>query len=393
MGTLLSVHWRPNKFLHNKILRVMKYIILLLIGILFIGCSSETGDTVLHVRHVDLSHVQDVSAFDLVDSITVVSLETNDSCLVSYMRSIQKKGDKLYILDGRQETLFCFGMDGSFLFKIHRLGNGPEEYQHIESFCLDEQGNIYLVEPWGIIHMYSPHGEFMRRIEVFDKTSVINKIYCIDDELITGCHFHDVTIGHFPLRNDQMSVYRVTNELTAEYVLYYQYGESVYLVSSLTGMVCQLGHDGYAPYLQWDFGKGNNDTADLLEKVRGCSGSILGEVGLGKLFKSAIYSAFENDRFNFMVLEYDNDFIHVVYDKLKQEPLVFRKTKEKTIFAFCNLTDGVLVYNPPVVIGNPERDLTCIRPEMLDVANARRLAQGEQGENNPSITLFWLKNK
>lgn len=371
----------------------MKLLILLLIGTLSIDCASETGDAASIVRRVNLSHVQDVSVFDLVDSITVVSLETNGSCLVSYMRSIKKKDDKLYILDGRQETLFCFGMDGSFLFKIHRLGNGPEEYQHIESFCLDEQGNIYLVEPWGIIHMYSPHGEFMRRIEVFDKTNVVNEIYCINEELITGCCSHDVTIGHFPLCNDQVSAYQVANEWTAGRVVYYQYGESVYLVSSLTGMVWQLKHDGYESYLQWDFGKGNNDTADLLEKVRGCSGSILGEVGPGKLFKSAIYSAFENDRFNFMVLEYDNDFIHVVYDKLKQEPLVFRKTKEKTIFAFCNLTDGVLVYNPPVVIGNPGRDLTCIRPEMLDVANARRLAQGEQGENNPSITLFWLKNK
>lgn len=125
----------------------MKNVILLLIGTFFIGCSSKTNDAGLIVRHVDLSHVQDVSVFDLVDSITVVPLETNDSCLVSYMRSIKKKGDKLYILDGKQETLFCFKIDGSFLFKIHHLGNGPEEYQHIEDFCLDEQGNIYLVVP------------------------------------------------------------------------------------------------------------------------------------------------------------------------------------------------------------------------------------------------------
>ena len=371
----------------------MKYVVLILIGFLYIGCSSKVSDEGLSIHHVDLSQAKEVSAFDLVDSISVVSLETNDSCLVSYIRGIKKKDDKLYILDGKQETLFCFNMDGVFLFKIHNLGNGPEEYQHIENFCLDAQGNIYLVEPWGVIHQYDSYGKFVQRIETFDKINVINDIYCIKNELITASCFHKIKVGHISLQDKQISVYQVIDELIAERVQYYQYGESVYFVSSLTGQICKLESENYTPYLQWDFGKDNNDATDLLEKVRECSGTIFGEVGPGKFFRNAIYSAFENDRFNFIVLEYNNDFVHVVYDKLKKEYLVFKKTKEKTIFAFCNLTDGVLVYNPPIVTGDPGRDLTCIRPEMLDAPNALRLAKGEQGENNPSITIFWLKNK
>ena len=371
----------------------MKPVVLLLIGILYMGCSSRTSEGGTLVRYVDLSKTKEVSVFDLVDSISVVALETNDSCLVSYIYSIKKKDDKLYILDGKQEAFFCFNMDGTFLFKIHNLGNGPEEYQHIESFCLDEQDNIYLVEPWGIIHQYDSYGKFVRRIEVFDKINVINDIYCIKDELVMGCCSHEVSIGHISLPDKQISVYQVADEISAERVQYYQYGESVYFVSSLTGQICKLESENYVPYLQWDFGKNNNDTTDLLKKARECPRTIFDEVGPGKFFRNAISWAFENDRFHFMELWYNDNFMYVVYDKLKKEPLVFRRTKENTIFALCQLTDGALIYAPTGIKGNSNLDLTCIRPEMLDAPNALRLAKGEQGENNPSITIFWLKNK
>ena len=372
---------------------MMKFIVLTLTGILCLACSSKVSNGEIYIHHVDLSQRNEVSVFDLVDSISVVALETSDSCLVSCINCIRKKDNKLYILDGRQETFFCFNMDGTFLFKIHSFGNGPEEYQHIESFSLDEQGNIYLVEPWGIIHQYDSHGKFVRRMEVFDKINVINDLYYVNGQLITANFSHKVTIGHISLQDGQISTYKIAEEFSLERAIPYQYGESVYLVSSLAGQICKLGNENYTPYLQWDFGKANNDTTDILEKAKERQGTILGEVGPGKLFRNAIVNAFENDRFNFMILEYDNDFIHVVYDKLKKEHIVFRKTKEKTIFAFCDLTDGALIYNPPIIRGNPGRDLTCIRPEMLDASNARRLAKGEEGENNPSITIFWLKNK
>lgn len=372
---------------------MMKFIVLALTGILCLACSSKVSNGEIYIHHVDLSQRNEVSVFDLVDSISVVALETSDSCLVSCINCIRKKDNKLYILDGRQETFFCFNMDGTFLFKIHSFGNGPEEYQHIESFSLDEQGNIYLVEPWGIIHQYDSHGKFVRRMEVFDKINVINDLYYANGQLITVNVFHEVTIGHISLQDGPISTYKIAEEFSLERAIPYQYGESVYLVSSLAGQICKLGNENYTPYLQWDFGKANNDTIDILEKVKERRGTIFDEVGPGKLFKNAISWASENDRFNFIELWYNDNIIYVVYDKLKKEPLVFRRTKENTIFALCSFTDGVLIYAPSGIKNNTDLDLTCIRPEMLDASNARRLAKGEEGENNPSITIFWLKNK
>lgn len=93
----------------------MKPVVLLLIGILYMGCSSRTSEGGTLVRHVDLSKTKEVSVFDLVDSISVVALETNDSCLISYIYSIKKKDDKLYILDGKQDAFFLFQYGWYFL--------------------------------------------------------------------------------------------------------------------------------------------------------------------------------------------------------------------------------------------------------------------------------------
>lgn len=84
---------------------------LALISLLILGCKSQE-----EAQIVDLERNDEVSIFDLVDSISVVKLETNDQCLIKKIDRIIPYENRLYIFDSRLNTVFCFDLKYSPLF-------------------------------------------------------------------------------------------------------------------------------------------------------------------------------------------------------------------------------------------------------------------------------------
>lgn len=78
------------------------------------------------------------------DSITFVPLETNDKSLISSITKILYKNETYYIFDRVQAMIFLFDANGSYITKIHNIGNGPGEYADISDFDLDADLNIYI---------------------------------------------------------------------------------------------------------------------------------------------------------------------------------------------------------------------------------------------------------
>ena len=137
---------------------MFKNIILFISFAFCYGCIDQKKEKEATEIIVAIDHSMQVSVFNLVDSVTIVPLETSDSCLISTISRIVKHGNQLYVLDRKINTFFCFDLNGKLQFKINRTGNGPGEYQYIETFAVNPQGEILLLEPWGNLYCFDSTG-------------------------------------------------------------------------------------------------------------------------------------------------------------------------------------------------------------------------------------------
>jgi hypothetical protein len=65
----------------------------------------------------------------LFDSLYIVHLETNENSIIGNINSITIMRDTIYILDSwKTKSLFQFDMNGKFIRKFGRNGNGPGEF-------------------------------------------------------------------------------------------------------------------------------------------------------------------------------------------------------------------------------------------------------------------------
>lgn len=78
------------------------------------------------------------SLSDIADSIWMTPLATNPDGLLTSPQKILIDNNKFFMMENEQEeAVFCYSIEGDFLFKIDRKGRGPGEYSLLGDFTLD----------------------------------------------------------------------------------------------------------------------------------------------------------------------------------------------------------------------------------------------------------------
>lgn len=374
----------------------MKQIIFLLIFVLA-GCSKKSSlDENVPTIKINLDQLSDVSLTEFTDSIGVVSLETNDSCLIASVFKIVKQNNLLYILDQRQNTLFCFDLNGRYHFKINDYGIGPDEYQAIEDFTVTETGLIYLLEPWGNVYCYDKEGKLTQKISLLEKLKSYNEILATDSALVIFSLWGQVL--YYPMGNDNKEKIYDLNppmEILCPLNRSYVYHNKVRTISLFHSKVSELSEEGLMTCCIWDFQRKNNDEGNVEKLIQflvnertnsGFDKTILDYVGSGKLLNQFVYKIFENDRYMILLMDYKDDFMHVIYDKKEKKNLVFKQTKENTILHTSVFTnDAFIYYERPFI--KSDRNLNCLPSDIL-----KKYEEKQESESNPLITIFYLKN-
>jgi hypothetical protein len=112
------------------------------------------------------------------DSVSYIPLETKDNCLISKIEKMIVWNNRYYIWDKMLETIYCYGSDGKYIFKIAKKGAGPEEYQNISDFTVNQKnGDVYIRSDLGFAFFhYSCNGIFIKRTftELIMSTFAIN---------------------------------------------------------------------------------------------------------------------------------------------------------------------------------------------------------------------------
>jgi hypothetical protein len=99
---------------------------------------------------VDIDRRDKVSLFDLFHRVELIPLETTDESLIKEIRKVICANENCYVLDYKQQILFCFDGSGKFVRQISKRGEGPEEFLNIRDFSINESAQtIEILSPTG----------------------------------------------------------------------------------------------------------------------------------------------------------------------------------------------------------------------------------------------------
>ncbi|MDR1338756.1 MAG: 6-bladed beta-propeller [Prevotellaceae bacterium] len=161
----------------EQIIKKLYFFALLLT--LTISCNSDRKKETVEnnsVYTVDFDNIpkeEKIYMSSLFKKVRSIPLETVDESLIGYINEVQVFDGKIFVFDrDYTNSVFVFDMDGKFIRKIGRTGQGPGEYIDLRDFTIDEINHeIYLMVTDGnCIMIYDiDTGKFIKRINLSER--------------------------------------------------------------------------------------------------------------------------------------------------------------------------------------------------------------------------------
>lgn len=279
-----------------------------------------------------------VSIHDIFKEAVIIPLETTQESPFRYPEKICVYNDTVYVFDSSLNSLYIFGIDGKYINKIHRVGQGPEEYILVYDFLVNQYDNtIELLNPMGTIHKYRMDGTFVRRDDLPKPPMNYRYFELLDKEYYAVWSM---------VQNDENSLNILTSENYQNFggyfphsgmwgafgrAVFYLYNDSLYYYECMANKVYHLTQDGYQTVYEWDFGMGIIDPKRLsapLEKVNEALQELGEDFKEGKI-PFCFAQQFQTDKYYYASLRFGfYTQKSLFYDKSTGESLFFEKTKE-----------------------------------------------------------------
>lgn len=156
--------------------------------ILILGCKSldqqniesEDGHAEDKFYTINLSSIienkREVPISEIADSITYIRLESTGESALGRIQDIKLTKEYIFIYAFGTPLLAQFDAKGKFLRFIGKVGKGPEEYDMIRQFSIDEEAGLIYIQPnWKrIIQVYSFAGDYVKSIKTnIDERAII----------------------------------------------------------------------------------------------------------------------------------------------------------------------------------------------------------------------------
>jgi len=232
-----------------------------MILIMMTGCNKNGDNSLI----IDLDRNDEVSIFDLVDSISVIKLETLPECLIRDIEKICFYKNKLYIFDRTSGTVFCFDKNGKFLFKINKQGRGPDEYVYAEFINIDKfNDNVMILVPWGQILFFDLDGNFKKKIILPKEIIAYNEVYSMSKDVLLFLSNNEYRASYYSLSKDKIIKRSLkTTEAQARIMVSFdktfEHNDSLYFNdNSINSKIINLSDTSYPIKYNWNFGKDSN---------------------------------------------------------------------------------------------------------------------------------------
>lgn len=250
----------------------MKYIlklhVFLLVALAFscVQKPEKVDSTIVQKIYFDSAVENVLSEQDLLSSLKLIKLETNDTCLLGWIRQVTIVEKRIFIRDNKGQ-LFVFGENGNFLNRIGVIGQGPGEYLGITCFYIDkEKHHVGVVDAGAaLVTRYNFDGKFLDKFKYDSR-----KIKTFSDICYIGDGKLLITLGNSP---DDIYNYMIVNEknfsiesiqlphlVVGENLQNYgetfvsNAGDNIYVPTLLTDTIYYLKNGKFVPHMLFESG-------------------------------------------------------------------------------------------------------------------------------------------
>jgi len=189
--------------------------------------------------------------------IQFIPLETTDDCLIGASHKVLIKNENIYVGDfNKTMALFVFDMNGKFMHKISRRGQGPQEYISFRDFDIHDNGDFYMFDLFGSkIVIYDSKGEFIKNIKfdyhfdsfcLRDNNIYLSKLLGKDTNSIANLAVYDVLNEKTTiLLDDKIFLYDIP--ISSSHSKFYQSANKIYYSPNFSPIIYSINSNGIKP--------------------------------------------------------------------------------------------------------------------------------------------------
>ena len=243
-----------------------KYISIIVVFTLVISaCSSSQKrvGSVDNIVDINVSNSEELDFRKYFDAVRYVALETTKDVLIGEVTKIYLTNDHIIIFDQKSMDIFLFGIDGKFIRKIGKKGEGPDEYIFLNDIQFDKERMLVFAHERfrNSIYTYDLYGNLLDKTQKsliqfnsFFKTQEGVWVYsCFDNE---NPNHYNLTLLSTDLQSVRKQCFpqkEFVNVTFSSTFVSNEHGRLFFYYPS-SNIIYEISGTDVIPFLQVDFG-------------------------------------------------------------------------------------------------------------------------------------------
>ena len=229
-----------------------------ILSVLILSCSNGKSFESLTESAAITVHLDSIQYVALkISNIRYIPLETTDECLLGYADKILIRNNRIYVADfSKAMSLFVFDMNGKYLFKINKRGQGPGEYISFRDFDIQNNKELYMFDHFGKkLLIFDSEGKYLRDI-IFEFSFrsfclAEDKIYMseirgTDGNKVAALALYDIENGKTTFLMDNKKFLYTIPVSNSSYTFYYS-PNTIYHAPKLSETIYSVTNDSIFP--------------------------------------------------------------------------------------------------------------------------------------------------
>lgn len=282
---------------------------------------------------------EEVKFNDIVEDYKYIKLETNIKCLIGKVNQLLIYKSRIFILT---EEIYCFNLDGKFLFSINQKGKGPSEYIRIYNFSIDND-IIYLNTPQKILCFDYNTGEFLKNYK--HDFGIMNM----------GCDGNKIYMDLLPnkpqTKNGRIFISNIYNLKSIKAIFFEKkyernvqnqfigYNKNFYFIDPFLNQVYKINDEQVENYIFFDFGDKNPTEAENATRL---ANRKISYTGYSKA--QQLENVYETPDFVIANIILDKKFLVVLFDKNSNKSIAwntYKGFKNEPYQIYINVAEAV----------------------------------------------------
>ena len=244
-------------------------VFLLSILLLLSGCGKKEkkeSEAVVSIIACDPAIAKKIDLSNISKNNTFIQLETNSKCLMGgIVGKIEIVNEKIFIYDPKMPgRLYCFDLNGKFLFQVGSVGQGPGEYISLVDFTIDKENEwLWLGDNFNKLFKYDLDGNF---IESFTTDFSLRNFSLIDEKegimaIRLGFYKDNTNLSfiNYSIKNKKILYQKESDKQNIIGSIatgsFFETKERIFYAEPFNDTVFIVSKEGLIPYYYIDFGR------------------------------------------------------------------------------------------------------------------------------------------